>query len=123
MKIKMDFVTNSSSTCYIFSSRVPIDISQINVKLRRWDCLKCLKTKEQAISAANEKGRCDWIDLARGPEFYHMTEKEYNTCIDLIKGGKYAIHVKINRNDEQSIDRIFNFIEERGGVLVLTEAH
>lgn len=123
MKIKNDFVTNSSSTCYIFSSREYINFEEFDFELRAWDRLSCLKTKEEVIAAANENGRCDWIDLARGPELYYMTEKEYNTCIDLVKIGKYAIHAKIERGDEYNIDKLFKIMEEKNGVLVLTEAH
>jgi hypothetical protein len=121
MKIKIDFVTNSSSVCFIFESRYPIMRKDIRWKFWRWEHLRSFKTKKQLI-AFTQNHACDWINLVRGPSiFYNINETEYNKCLEIINQGKIVVYGKVNQH--RDIDSFEESVKIMGATAIYKEWH
>lgn len=107
MKLKMDFVTNSSSTGYIVALK-PNELEEFE------DYINYLDDKEEA---ANEGVRCyfksdsyeelreytnggplDWVDRACGQRFERMDQDNFERCKEIIDSGKAAAEVWVDYN-------------------------
>jgi len=104
MKIKLDFVTNSSSCCFLLSSQIKLsekDFIQQNVVPSSINSFVCLSTIEQLIAYAetgNIGHSCDWIMKARGPKnFWGMSQAWYDKSKNMIDGDFSALYIEIER--------------------------
>ncbi len=109
MKIKQDFVTNSSSTSYIFSCNEDI-LSKLKEIIKRIHNTYVVSEfnfhyykSRKEINDATQGKPLDWVQEATGPEFNVYTQYEYNSLIKALKIGDIACFIKMNRN--------FNFNE------------
>ena len=112
MRIKADFVTNSSSVAYILEARYPIYRKDIRWSFHKWENLRCFWTKKQLI-AYTQHHKTDWINIARGPDkFYNLHEGEYQKCLEIIKQGKVAVYARCDQHRDYT--KFISEIENRG---------
>ena len=128
MKIKSDFVTNSSSTAYIitdthFKGRSKYITDKMNFSLtefrRKHDWtvsgkISTFKNVDQLDYYTNGEREVDWAQKPRGPEFYYVPENEYLEMRGYIQDGKTVHYLIIDRNVDMSrhmIDQKFLRIE------------
>ncbi len=113
MKVKWDFVTNSSSCCFLLSSEVEIresDIIDLGTRPNAINAFHCLSSIETLISytEGDENKPCDWVMKARGPvKYWGMQRQWYEKARQLIEEGNHIICVDIERN----YDDVDNFEE------------
>jgi len=107
MKIKSDFVTNSSSVSFIVS----IDPNEI-FKLKQF--IEKLEEHHSSVPGDNhiyfvcDNMQClldytngreyDWAAQARGLQFFNLEEKTFENCKKIIEDGHVAAKVRINNN-------------------------
>lgn len=123
MKIKIDFVTNSSSVNFIIlspkliSEHLLTDISGSVIEK-----YKCFTSIEELI-AYTQKDKCDWVSRIRGPHrFYGLSEQDYTACKDIIAKGRIAIRMECNRNYFEEIDNIVMKLEKLGASILIRKS-
>ena len=103
MKVKLDFVTNSSSCCYLIASDVRLfkkDLLKMGIRDSSINHFKCIGDKEKLISFTEGLGqKCDWVKKATGPkQFWGMRKEWYEKAKDIIEDGGYIVTIDIERN-------------------------
>ena len=126
MKIKLDFVTNSSSTCYLISSPKRITkvlLGEYGMRLSRIDYLHIITNREALIKQASGRDECDWISKATGPDrFWGMSEEWYKKGLSALEDAEYICLIDIDRNYFEDIQKFERIIEDdiNGSILGVT---
>jgi hypothetical protein len=115
MKIKTDFVTNSSSVAYIFylDSEEELDTLRdiieewdnnpeaSNEGVRIWDIFKSQKELDEYTN----NGPLDWAQLPRGPNFTCVSEQDYKKWTTGIKNKKIICKVACDWNVNEQFEK------------------
>jgi hypothetical protein len=118
MKVKLDFVTNSSSATFVFESSTKILRKDIEKHMRLYyaESFRCFNNKKSVISFT-EAGYGDWVSKARGEPatFWNMGRPEYNAACEALREGNYCIYACVDRNDPDRLEKFQDLVENEGG--------
>ena len=116
MKIKTDFVTNSSSISYIFSFPED-DYDGILDELKIIDshpdaanegtCIYFEGTTKKELDEYTNDGPLDWAQRPRGPGFENLGQGEYEAAIEALNGGNMIMYLRIDWNAYELAHKTF----------------
>jgi hypothetical protein len=122
MKIKADFITNSSSTMYVIA--VDKKFLRKNFEdyftLRTGEYFNFFDDLTRLVRYTQQKD-VDWItEATKMPiDFWGMSEDEFKECQEILDEGKFVVHLQVDRNDYDRTERIEDIIRENGGEIRL----
>ena len=122
MKIKQDFITNSSSATFVFEASEKIlrkDVEK-HFSFVFAETFRCFNNKKSLVQFV-EAGESDWVSKARGEPamFCKMDPMCYRESCKVLNRGKFALYASIDGNDFDRLEKFMDIVGDCGGRLQL----
>lgn len=125
MKIKKDFVTNSSSISYIFSfpedeyDGLLDELKELEAHPEAFNegiSIYFEGTTKKELDEYTNGGPLDWAQRPRGPEFEYMSEPAYDAALESLNEGDMVMYLRIDWN-------VFDQTQEKFGDIIQWEGN
>lgn len=120
MKIKADFITNSSSTMFV----IEIDNKFLRKDLENHGRLfvgeycRFFDNRSDLIAYVQHQ-ETDWVTAATGVpiEKWNMGTCCFDAACEILKGEKFVIYLVLERNYPERAEKILRIIKDNGGII------
>ena len=123
MKIKADFITNSSSTMYVieFDREFLRKDFEIYMQLRTGEYFNFFNDKMKLVKFTQQED-VDWItEATKLPlKYWGMSDEEFDLCIKIFDEGNFPVYAQIDRNYDERRVEAERIIMNSGGIIRYT---
>lgn len=120
MKIKADFITNSSSTMYIVEFREKFLRKNLEkfIRFRTGEYFKLFKDKIKLIKYTQQED-VDWITKAtqRPFRYWGLDKEEFNASMKILEAGHYVVYIQLDRNYQERRQLLEGILINNGGMI------